>query len=304
MDLVAIGSMIRYTERIQGITLILSKRKDVSALDNAFNNEWLLYLLQTYGPKILAALVVLILGLWLSKLLGSLTVKVLKKGNIEPSLHAFIRSFVSISTKIVVIVTVGSILGLPMGTMIAALGAAGAAIALAVKDSLANVASGILILFTHPFRVGDYVEVEGSAGTVQEIQLLYTTFLTVDNRKLVIPNSHLTSDKLVNTTCEATRRLDLAFLVGLDSDIDQVKSVLMELMTSHPLALQDPKPSAYVYEYTSSAINITMRVWTKTEDYWDLTYSMLEQVKHRFDEEKIRLSHDQLDVHVMDSKHG
>ena len=99
MDLVAIGSMIRYTERIQGITLILSKRKDVSALDNAFNNEWLLYLLQTYGPKILAALVVLILGLWLSKLLGSLTVKVLKKGNIEPSLHAFIRSFVSISTK-------------------------------------------------------------------------------------------------------------------------------------------------------------------------------------------------------------
>ncbi len=304
MDLVAIGSMIRYTERIQGITLILSKRKDVSALDNAFNNEWLLYLLQTYGPKILAALVVLILGLWLSKLLGSLTVKVLKKGNIEPSLHAFIRSFVSISTKIVVIVTVGSILGLPMGTMIAALGAAGAAIALAVKDSLANVASGLLILFTHPFRVGDYVEVEGSAGTVQEIQLLYTTFLTVDNRKLVIPNSHLTSDKLVNTTCEATRRLDLAFLVGLDSDIDQVKSVLMELMTSHPLALQDPKPSAYVYEYTSSAINITMRVWTKTEDYWDLTYSMLEQVKHRFDEEKIRLSHDQLDVHVMDSKHG
>ena len=296
--------MIRYTERIQGITLILSKRKDVSALDNAFNNEWLLYLLQTYGPKILAALVVLILGLWLSKLLGSLTVKVLKKGNIEPSLHAFIRSFVSISTKIVVIVTVGSILGLPMGTMIAALGAAGAAIALAVKDSLANVASGLLILFTHPFRVGDYVEVEGSAGTVQEIQLLYTTFLTVDNRKLVIPNSHLTSDKLVNTTCEATRRLDLAFLVGLDSDIDQVKSVLMELMTSHPLALQDPKPSAYVYEYTSSAINITMRVWTKTEDYWDLTYSMLEQVKHRFDEEKIRLSHDQLDVHVMDSKHG
>ncbi|WP_215533314.1 mechanosensitive ion channel family protein [Solibaculum mannosilyticum] len=273
-------------------------------MDNAFNNEWLLYLLQTYGPKILAALVVLILGLWLSKLLGSLTVKVLKKGNIEPSLHAFIRSFVSISTKIVVIVTVGSILGLPMGTMIAALGAAGAAIALAVKDSLANVASGILILFTHPFRVGDYVEVEGSAGTVQEIQLLYTTFLTVDNRKLVIPNSHLTSDKLVNTTCEATRRLDLAFLVGLDSDIDQVKSVLMELMTSHPLALQDPKPSAYVYEYTSSAINITMRVWTKTEDYWDLTYSMLEQVKHRFDEEKIRLSHDQLDVHVMDSKHG
>ena len=304
MDLVAIGSMIRYTERIQGITLILSKRKDVSALDNAFNNEWLLYLLQTYGPKILAALVVLILGLWLSKLLGSLTVKVLKKGNIEPSLHAFIRSFVSISTKIVVIVTVGSILGLPMGTMIAALGAAGAAIALAVKDSLANVASGLLILFTHPFRVGDYVEVEGSAGTVQEIQLLYTTFLTVDNRKLVIPNSHLTSDKLVNTTCEATRRLDLAFLVGLDSDIGQVKSVLMELMTSHPLALQDPKPSAYVYEYTSSAINITMRVWTKTEDYWDLTYSMLEQVKHRFDEEKIRLSHDQLDVHVMDSKHG
>ena len=296
--------MIRYTERIQGITLILSKRKDVSALDNAFNNEWLLYLLQTYGPKILAALVVLILGLWLSKLLGSLTVKVLKKGNIEPSLHAFIRSFVSISTKIVVIVTVGSILGLPMGTMIAALGAAGAAIALAVKDSLANVASGLLILFTHPFRVGDYVEVEGSAGTVQEIQLLYTTFLTVDNRKLVIPNSHLTSDKLVNTTCEATRRLDLAFLVGLDSDIDQVKSVLMELMTSHPLALQDPKPSAYVYEYTSSAINITMRVWTRTEDYWDLTYSMLEQVKHRFDEEKIRLSHDQLDVHVMDSKHG
>ncbi|WP_390487182.1 mechanosensitive ion channel family protein [Solibaculum mannosilyticum] len=282
----------------------MSKRKDVSALDNAFNNEWLLYLLQTYGPKILAALVVLILGLWLSKLLGSLTVKVLKKGNIEPSLHAFIRSFVSISTKIVVIVTVGSILGLPMGTMIAALGAAGAAIALAVKDSLANVASGILILFTHPFRVGDYVEVEGSAGTVQEIQLLYTTFLTVDNRKLVIPNSHLTSDKLVNTTCEATRRLDLAFLVGLDSDIDQVKSVLMELMTSHPLALQDPEPSAYVYEYTSSAINITMRVWTKTEDYWDLTYSMLEQVKHRFDEEKIRLSHDQLDVHVMDSKHG
>ena len=266
------------------------------------NNEWLMYLLQTYGPKILIALVVLILGLWLSKLLGSLTVKVLKRGNIEPSLHSFIRSFVSISTKIVVIVTVGSILGLPMGTMIAALGAAGAAIALAIKDSLANIASGILILFTHPFRVGDYVDAEGCAGTVQSSAALYTTFLTVDNRKLVIPNSLLTSDKLINSTCEATRRLDLAFLVGLDSDIDQVKTILMDLMKAHPLALQDPEPSAYVYEYTSSAINITMRVWTKTEDYWDLTYSMLEQVKHRFDEEGIRLSHDQLDVHVVEPK--
>ena len=90
--------------------------------------------------------------------------------------------------------------------------------------------------------------------------------------------------------------------MGLDSDIDQVKSILMELMQSHPLALQDPEPSAYVYEYTSSAINITMRVWTKTEDYWDLTYSMLEQVKHRFDKEGIRLSHNQLDVHVVEPK--
>lgn len=230
--------------------------------------DWLWAVVVEYGPKLLVALIVLLVGLWLAKLVTKFVMKMLQRGKVDVTLHSFIRSTVYIALMILVVVTVCGTLGVNMTSIITVIGAAGAAIALALQDSLKNIASGILILVSHPFRVGDYVQTEGIGGTVTEIRLFYTTLTTIDNSRVVLPNSRLTGNNLINYNAEETRRLDQNFSIGYQDDVALAKETILMLACKNELTIPEPEPTVQMVEHGDSAIVLQLRCWTKTGDYW------------------------------------
>ena len=184
-----------------------------------------------------------------------------------------------------------------MTSIIAIIGAAGLAVGLALQSSLSNLAGGFIILFSKPFQVGDYVEYGGVSGTVSAISILYTRLLTIDNKAIYIPNGQISNSTLVNYTEEPKRRLDLVFSISYDDDFKKAKKILAEIISSKPTALNEPDPPAIrVTEHAASSINIIVKIWVKSEDYWNLYYDLHEEVKTRFDEEGISIPYNQLDV--------
>lgn len=264
--------------------------------------DWLWAVVVEYGPKLLVALIVFLAGLWLAKLVTKLVMKMLQRGKVDVTLHSFIRSTVYIALMILVVVTVCGTLGVNMTSIITVIGAAGAAIALALQDSLKNIASGILILVSHPFRVGDYVQTEGIGGTVTEIRLFYTTLTTIDNSRVVLPNSRLTGNNLINYNAEETRRLDQNFSIGYQDDVALAKETILMLACKNELTIPEPEPTVQMVEHGNSAIVLQLRCWTKTGDYWQLKFQLLEQVKAEFDRIGISIPFHQVDVHVTGEK--
>lgn len=260
--------------------------------------EKLMELMAEYAPKIVGALIILMIGFKIVKVLIRMLDKALNKSKVDMSLHSFIKSVASFILKIAVIITAATILDIPMTTFIAVLSAAGLAIGLALKDSLSNFAGGVLILTFRPFNVDDFIETGGYMGTVKEIQILYTYLTTIDNRRVVIPNGELANAKIVNFSVEDTRRVDLTFGVGYKDDILKVKDILNKIMSEHPLILKDPQPVVRVTEYAESAVKFIVKVWCKKEDYWDIYYDLHEQVKVTFDKEGISIPFPQRDVHI------
>ena len=251
-----------------------------------------------YSPKILGAMVVLIIGFRLAKILVKMLDKALNKSRADVSLHSFIKSCASFLLKMIVVTVAASMLGIHTTTFIAVLSAAGLAIGLALKDSLANFAGGMLILTFRPFNVGDFIETQGYMGTVHTIHLLYTYLMTPDNRRVVIPNGELANGKIVNYSVEDTRRIDLIFSAGYRDDMIKVKEVLNHIIKEHPLILKEPKPLVRVIEHGASSIHFSVKVWCKKEDYWDIYYDLQEQVKISFDKEGISIPFPQSDVHL------
>lgn len=251
-----------------------------------------------YGPRFIGTIIILIVGFWAVKGISHMLDNTLKKSKVDVSLYSFIKSVSSFVLKIIVLITAAALLGIPMTTFIAMLSAAGLAIGLALKDSLANFAGGILILTFRPFNVGDFIESQGYMGTVKEIQLLYTYLNTPDNRRVMIPNGELANAKIVNFSVEATRRIDLVFGVGYHDDIMKVKEILHSIIESHTLILKEPEPMIRVDKHGESSINFVVRVWCKRENYWDIYHDLQEQVKLVFDEEGITIPLPQRDVHV------
>lgn len=260
--------------------------------------QWLSDFLWGYGPRILTAIVILVVGLWLSNLVAKISAKAMKKSRLDPSIHTFLRSAISIGLKILVIVSVLGTLGVSIATIIAAISAAGVAIALALQNSLANIASGLLILFFHPFKVGDYIEAQTNSGTVKEIQLMFTILHTPDNRRVIIPNSQMTSTSIINVTAEPRRRLEQTYNIGYDDDIAKAKEILLEIIHSNPLCILEPEPIIVVNAHLDSCIQLIIKVWVETPKYWDLYYEMQEQVKIAFDQAGISIPFNQLDLHV------
>ncbi len=250
------------------------------------------------GIRLVISAILLIVGFKLIKVL----VKALEKsrlfGRIDASVRTFIKSFVSIALKIVLILTVAAYLGLPMTNMIAVLGSAGLALGLALQGSLSNLAGGLMILIFKPFRVGDFIESGSDAGTVEAISILYTELRTTDNCRIVIPNGTISNAVVKDYSAEETRRVDLDFSVGYRSDIDQVKKLLSDLAAAHELILKDPAPVVYLKNHGDSALVFTFRAWVKTEDYWTVYFDMNECVKKAFDAYGIEIPFPQLDVHL------
>ena len=221
----------------------------------------------------------------------------LDRGHIEKSFHAFIRSAMNILLWFITILLVAQSLGVNATSLVALLSIAGLAVSLSVKDSLSNLAGGLTILSSQPFKVGDYVEIGDTAGTVLEIGMVHTKLNTTDNCRLVLPNSTVASAQVRNYSTEPQRRVDLTVGADYSASVEQVKATLMELMEAHEKVLPDPAPFARLSNYGDSAIEYTIRAWCLTEDYWDVYYDLLEAIKSAFDAQGIGIPYPQMDVH-------
>lgn len=248
------------------------------------------------GPKLLGALIVVIVGLLLVKAMEKLIRKALNKSRIDATAHKLIVQIASIGMKVIVLLCAAATLGINVTSLVTILGAVGLAASLAVKDCLSNLAGGFLVLFSKPFTKGDFIETNSVSGTVENITLVYTVLKTPDNKKIFIPNGEISSAKIINFSAEETRRLDLVYSISYADDIMQAKKILAELVENSGLALSDPAPAYLVAEHGASAINLAVRVWVKTADYWDLNFYMNEQVKLAFDKAGISIPFEQLDV--------
>jgi len=256
--------------------------------------EWV----STGGIKLVIALIVLSIG-W--KFIGKV-VKVMntlmEKKNVDKTLQSFLDSFVAIILKIILVICVVQYVGGENTGLAAVLASGGLAIGLALQGSLSNFAGGVIILFIRPFNVGDYIEGAGQSGTVEKIGIFYTHLLSADNKEILVPNGNLSNGTVVNYSAKEKRRVDLTFGVGYEEDVVRVKKILEEIISKEPLALRDPLPFVALSEHAASSVNFVVRVWCKTSDYWTVHFNLLEQVKIRFDEEKISIPYPQMDVHV------
>lgn len=255
-------------------------------------------LIVPFAKDFVAALIVFIVGF---KVVNFITKRIKKGGifkNLDRSAATFIGSFISIFLKIVVIVSVIAILGVPMSSVVALIASAGVAIGLAVQGALSNLVGGIMILLFRPFRVGDYIEAEGAKGTVREISVFYTIVLTFDNRVVTIPNGTLTNSVIVNNTTEKHRRVDIEMSADYDSDIESVKQAMLDVAFSCEQALSDPAPVVVMTECADSGIKYALRVWCNTPDYWSLRESLLVGVRNAFKNANIEIPYPQMDVRI------
>lgn len=255
-------------------------------------------LAMAYLPKLLLAIVTLIVGFWVIGKFANGLKKVLELRQVDRTLQDFLRNLLSAALKIMLIISVASMIGVETASFIAALGAAGLAFGLALQGSLSNFAGGVLILFFRPFKVDDIIEAQGFLGTVKEVQIFNTIINTLDNQRVIIPNGILSNGPIKNLFAEPTRRVDLTFGISYDDDITKAKAILQNLIESDSRILKDPSYEIYVSAHADSSINILTRSWTLSEDYWGVHFDLLEKVKYAFDNEDITIPFPQRDVHV------
>jgi small conductance mechanosensitive channel len=251
-----------------------------------------------FGPKVLGAIIIWIIGSWVIKKLLKAAGKVMTKGNYDESLQKFLSNLLSWVFKIILIVVVLGTVGVETTSFAAILAAAGLAIGLALQGSLANFAGGVLIMIFKPFKIGDLIEAQGGMGVVKEIEIFTTKLIGLSNREIIIPNGSLSNGNIINYTTEGTRRVDLTFGVGYDSDIKKTKDVLMQVLTSHPKVLKEPAPTVNVSELADSSINFAVRPWSTVDDYWDVYFGITENVKEALDAAGIEIPYPhQVEIH-------
>jgi len=256
----------------------------------------------TYGVKILLAITTLIIGLWLIRKLSRMLRRTFEKRSFDKSLQTFLVSFVGITLKILLVISVITMVGIQMTSFIALLGAAGLAFGMALSGTLQNLAGGVMILILKPFKVGDYIEAQGFAGSVKEIQIFHTILNTPDKKLIVIPNGGLSTGSLINYSAEPIRRVDWTFGIGYADDIDKAKAIIGQVITSDERALKDPEPFFGVISLGDSSVNIVARVWVEAANYWPLFFAMNEAVKKEFDKQGISIPFPQLDAHIHQAK--
>lgn len=261
--------------------------------------QWLdqaVAMVMAYAPKVVLAIVTLVVGLWLINRFVSVLDK--KLGEKDPTLNKFLCGLISAVFKVMLLISVASMIGIATTSFIAVIGAAGLAIGLALQGSLANFAGGVLILIFKPFKVGDTIEAQGYLGAVAEIQILYTVINTFDNRRIVIPNGSLSNATLVNVSIYEKRRCDMTFGIHYDDDIDKAKAILKRLFEEDERSLKDPEPRICVGALGDNSVDLMFRAWVATDDLWPYYWDMQEKVKKAFDAEGITIPFPQRDVHV------
>lgn len=251
-----------------------------------------------YGPKLLLAIIVLIVGLWLIKFIVRGFKKALEKGDVDLSIRKFLINIAGILLKVLLLISVASMVGIATTSFVAILGAAGLAVGLALQGSMANFAGGVIILIFKPFKVGDLIDAQGYLGTVNGINIFTTVLKTPDNKTVVIPNGILSNGSMVNLSTEGIRRVDLVFGIGYNDDIKKTKQVLKNIVEANEKILKEPEPIIAVGELADSSVNFKVLIWCNTSDYWDVFFDMHEKVKLTFDEAGIGIPFPQRDIHI------
>lgn len=253
--------------------------------------------LQSIAGNVVGAALIILIGFWVSKKI----VKIIKKGMLKAkndyTVITFIGSVVNIILKFIIIISALAVLGVDITSILTAFGAAMVAIGLALQSSLSNIASGVLIILNKPFKAGDILEFQGMTGTVVKIDLFNTHMKTYDNREIIVPNSIMTGDSVINCTSQDKRRVDLKFSISYDDDIIKVKGLLYTLIADYDLVMKDPEPAVYVGSHAESAIIMEVKLWTHPDNYWKVYYYMMENVKLLFDKEGITIPFNQVVVH-------
>ncbi len=252
----------------------------------------------TYGPRLIGALVLAIIGFWVIKGINRGVIGVLDKKHIDPSLKPFLISIIDVLLKVVLGVSVLSMLGLEMTSFIAVLGAAGLAVGMGLSGTLQNFAGGVMILLFKPFKVGDFVEAQGHAGVVREIQIFNTILKTGDNKTIIIPNGGLSTSSMVNYSTEARRRVDWVFGIAYGDDVDQARAVMKRLRDEDERILKDPEVMIVVSALADSSVNFTVRAWVEAADYWPVHFAMNEKIYKTFGQEGLNIPFPQMDVHL------
>ena len=264
-------------------------------------NEFLstsIHLITDFGLKLIGAAVVLFFGFKLSKALSHRLPRARSLSKFDEGIRGFLAKALKVSLCFLTVITAAGILGIPYASFVAVLGSAGIAIGLALQGSLSNIAAGILILFNKPFRVGDFIEADGIKGTVKDIGLFTTVITSIDNKVMYYPNSALSNKCIINYSENEMRRVDMDFSISYSSDTELAKNILMKLAYEHPLTVDTPEPFARLTRHDDSALIITLRVWCKNADYWDVYFDLMESVKKAFDMNGIEIPFSQLDVHI------
>ena len=252
-----------------------------------------------YAPKLALAIFTLLIGLWIIKGIGKMLQASMERSNVDPTLIPFLNSLTSWSLKVLLFVSVASMIGIATTSFIAVLGAAGLAIGLALQGSLANFAGGVLIMVFKPYKVGDLIETQGQLGVVKEVQIFNTIITAPQKKQIVVPNGTVSNGPIVNYTAEGVIRVDLSIGIAYDEDIAKAKSVILAVMEKHEKVLSDPAPFVGVFEMADSSVNLAVRPQCKPEFYWDVFFDINEQMKIALDNNNITIPFPQRDVHMI-----
>ena len=259
-------------------------------------------LIITYGGKLLLALLTLFIGMWLIKRLMRIMGKYFELRKYEETLKKFLSQLISAVLKVLLIISVVSMLGVQMTAFIALLGAIGLAFGMALSGTLQNFAGGVLLLILKPFKVGDYIEAQDYSGTVESIQIFHTILLTPDKKTIIIPNGPLSNGAAINYSASPLRRVDWNFGIGYSDSIDEAREIITNLLVNDKRVLKDPAPFIGVASLEESSINIVTRAWVNASDFWDLFFEMNEKVRKTFDQKGISIPFPQRNVHVYETK--
>jgi len=255
-------------------------------------------IIASYAFSFLMALLIFLIGKWITNKIVVVLGKVLRKvKGMDETLIKFLENIVYYALMIVVILTALGKLGVETTSFLAILGAAGLAIGLALKDSLGNFASGVMIILFKPFKVGDLVTAAGVTGNVSEVGIFSSVFITADNQKIIVPNGAITSGTITNVNALDTRRVDLVVGISYDDDIKKVKEILTNILNSNEKVLIEKGITIAVSELADSSVNFVVRAWTNTSDYWDVKFGLTESIKTTFDKEGITIPYPQQDVY-------
>lgn len=252
------------------------------------------------GVKILIALILLLVTFRLTTVLTRKLEKKLLSGKhkVDKTLTSTLMYVLRIVIKVLVVICLIGYLGIDTSGLTALVASLGVCFGLAVNGAVSNIAGGVLILITRPFRIDDFIEASGHSGTVEDIHITHTRIRTGDNKVIYIPNGTLSSDTITNYSIKDIRRVDLTFSIAYSNDFEKAKKIITDLCQAHALVLKDPAPFVRVSEHSASSINLVTRVWTKQEDFWTVHFDLLESVKTAFDQNGIEIPFEQLDVHV------